>query len=120
MENEANTIKEKNKMLLELEVVIGSLATIILLVLVFIASFLEMEEGIRIFLIILGWALFIPGMYYCVKIEQVAGFYECEKCHHKYVPTYKSMLWSMHMGRTRYMKCPECAEKSWQKKVLEK
>ena len=26
----------------------------------------------------------------------------------------------MHVGRTRYMKCPECNEKSWQKKVISK
>ena len=25
-----------------------------------------------------------------------------------------------HMGRTRYMKCPECGKRSWQKKVLSK
>ena len=43
-----------------------------------------------------------------IRIEQVAGYYECAKCHHKYVPTYLSVNMAMHMGRTRYMKCPEC------------
>lgn len=27
-------------------------------------------------------------------------------------------FFSPHMGRTRYMKCPECGKRSWQKKVL--
>ena len=51
-------------------------------------------------------------------IEQKAGYYECGECHHKYVPEYKNMLWAPHMGRTRYMKCPKCGMKSWQKKVI--
>ena len=53
-----------------------------------------------------------------VKIEQVAGYYECQKCHHKYVPTYWTTNLAPHIGRTRHMRCPKCGEKSWQKKVL--
>ena len=50
-------------------------------------------------------------MLYALKIEQVAGYYECNECHHKYIPTYLSVFLAMHMGRTRYMKCPECGKK---------
>ena len=50
-------------------------------------------------------------MYNCIKIEQTAGYYECSKCNHKYIPTYSNVLWAMHMNRTRYMKCPKCNEK---------
>ena len=57
---------------------------------------------------------------FTIRIEQTAGYYECQKCHHKYVPEYKSVFWAMHMGRTRYMKCPQCGQKSWNKKVLSK
>ena len=53
-------------------------------------------------------------------IEQTAGYYKCGKCGHCYVPTYGSVLGAMHYGRTRYMKCPECHKRSWQKKVLSK
>lgn len=49
--------------------------------------------------------------------QQKAGYYECQKCHHKYIPSYSSVLWAMHINRTRYMKCPKCNQKSWQKKV---
>ena len=34
--------------------------------------------------------------------------------------TYWQTNLAMHMGRTRYMKCPECGKRSWQKKVLTK
>ena len=32
----------------------------------------------------------------------------------------KSVFLAMHMNRTRYMKCPECGKKSWDKKVINK
>lgn len=110
--------EEKDKQLLKLEVVIGYTASITFLTLIFIASFVEMATWLRILLIVIGCIIFAYGMGNAVKIEQVAGYYECSNCHHKYVPTYQSVLWSQHMGRTRKMKCPKCGEKSWQKKVL--
>ena len=112
--------EEADIRMLKLEWVIGYMATIPFLILVFVASFVEMVDWIRILLIVLGFILFIFGMHYGLKIEQTAGYYECRKCHHKYVPTYSSVLWAMHMGRTRYMKCPECNQRSWQKKVITK
>ena len=67
-----------------------------------------------------GIFTFAIGMYNCIKIEQTAGYYECAKCHHKYIPTYSNVLWAMHINRTRYMKCPKCNQRSWQKKVISK
>lgn len=112
--------EESDKRLLTMEIVIGALSSTILFILIFVASFLEMEDWIRILLIIIGIVPFIIGMLYAIKIEQVAGYYECQKCHHKYIPTYKSTLFSMHINRTRYMKCPKCNQKSWNKKVISK
>ena len=63
---------------------------------------------------------FLAGVFYAVRIEQVAGYYECRECGHRYVPTYWAVNLAQHMGRTRYMTCPECHKKSWQKKVLSK
>ena len=57
---------------------------------------------------------------FMLKIEQTAGYYECAKCAHRYVPTYKSVFMAAHVNRTRYMQCPQCGEKSWQKKVISK
>ena len=48
---------------------------------------------------------------FAILIEKDAGFYECAHCHHKYIPTFKSVLWAIHINRTRYMKCPKCGEK---------
>ena len=112
--------EEADKRLLAMEIVIGILSLIILLSLTFVASFFEMENWIRIVLIISGFISAMIGILFALKIEQVAGYYECRKCHHKYVPTYSKVLWAMHINRTRYMKCPECGKKSWNKKVVSK
>ena len=112
--------EEKDEQLLKLEIVIGYISSITFLILIFVASYVDMPLWIRIILIVFGSIVFAIGVGHCIKIEQTAGYYECNKCHYKYVPEYKNVLWAMHVGRTRYMKCPKCNEKSWNKKVLSK
>lgn len=111
-------ISDKN--MLKLEMCIGYISTISFITLIFIASFIEMHWVIRILLIIFGSIIFIIGVANAIKIEQIAGYYECNKCHYKYIPSYTSVLLAMHYGRTRYMKCPKCNQKSWNKKILNK
>ena len=112
--------EESDKRLLRMEIVIGALISAVFFALIFIASFVEMEDWLRITLIITGFIPFIIMVPFAIRIEQKAGYYECQKCHHKYIPTYSSVLWAMHINRTRYMKCPECNKRSWQKKVVSK
>ena len=112
--------EEADKRLLRLEVVIGILSIIIMLVPIMIASFVPMSETLRTILCFIGFPPFLIGCFVACRIEQVAGYYECKHCHHRYVPTYNDLTAAMHMGRTRYMKCPKCGKKSWQKKVISK
>ena len=112
--------EQADKRLLAVEVFIGITATAILFALIFVAAFVQMETWTKILLIVLGFALFLAGCFYALRIEQVAGYYECQKCGNKYVPTYKAVNLAPHLGRTRKMKCPQCGRKSWQKKVLSK
>ena len=112
--------EEADKRLLALEWVVGILSVIVLIVPIIIAAYVQMEDWQRILLVFSGFIPCIVGVCYAVKIEQVAGYYKCAHCGHTYVPTMKSVMWSMHMGRTRYMRCPECQKKSWQKKVISK
>ena len=116
-------IKEKqdaDKRLLSLEIFIGTIVSVIFIALIFVASFVQMADWLRAFLIVIGVIPFAIGMAYAIKIEQTAGYYECAKCGYRYIPSYKSVLISAHINRTRHMRCPKCNEKSWQKKVLNK
>lgn len=113
--------QEKNtKHLLSLEYVVGYMASITFIVMIFVASHIEMSTIWRICLIVFGLLNFVVGIVFALKIEKEAGFYECKHCHHKYIPSYKSVWFSMHYGRTRFMRCPKCNKRSWQKKVINK
>ena len=117
------TIKQKedaDKRLLTIEIVIGVTLVLIMLALCMVAAYAPIEEWLRITLIIIAIVPLIIAMPFMIKIEQTAGYYHCEKCGYKYIPKYKSVFMAMHMGRTRYMKCPKCQKRSWHKKVVSK
>ncbi|MBP3597401.1 MAG: helix-turn-helix domain-containing protein [Clostridia bacterium] len=80
-----------------------------------------LEEGVLLGAIIgVSTMIFVIAAFIALKFEVDAGYYECKKCNHKFVPTYKEVLWAMHMSTTRYLKCPECKKRSWAKKVMSK
>ena len=115
--------EEADRRLLKLEWVIGILSVLILLIPITVGSLIPegaTEDWQRVLIVFSGFIPCFIGFFFAVKIEQVAGYYECKCCGHKYVPTYKAVNLAMHMGRTRYMKCPNCGKKSWQKKVVSK
>lgn len=113
--------EQKDKQLLTLEWVIGVLSVLVLLIPIIIASYLPIEqEWVRMVIVFSGFIPCFAGVFFALKIEQVAGYYKCKHCGHTHVPDFKTVSFSMHMGRTRYIKCPECGKKSWQKKVISK
>ena len=112
--------EESDRRMLMFEVVIGVLSCIVLFAPIFVAALLPMKDWLRIVLCFSGFIPGVAGFGFALRIEQVAGYYECRHCKHRYVPTYKAVSAAPHMARTRYMKCPECGKKSWQIKVVEK
>ena len=116
-------VKEKeksDKRLLTLEIIIGVMSCVVLFIPIFIAAYIDMATWQRVLIMLSGFIPAIVGFAVTLKIEQVAGYYECAHCHHKHVPSYKQVNLAMHLGRTRYMSCPVCRKKSWQKKVINK
>lgn len=110
--------QDREKQLMNLEIFIGILATMVFLICAFVASFVNIENIYKILLVVLGLILFLVGCVICLRIEQTVGYYECKKCHYRYIPTYSNILYAMHIGRTRYMKCPKCHKYSWNRKVI--
>lgn len=109
-----------NKKMMMYEFVIGMMSLITFLTIMSVSFFAVENMITKILLFISAFVIFIAGISIALKIETEAGYYECQKCHHKYVPKYSQVYFAMHFGTTRYMKCPKCNEKSWQKKVLSK
>lgn len=86
----------------------------------FIVSFCLEEGPIQLAIILVSTLLFLIACLYAVKIESLVGYHECKLCHHKHKPSYKEVLWAMHFGSTRYLRCPKCHKKSWNKKIIKK
>ena len=113
-------VEEKNRQMLRVEYLISFPTVIAGLFMCFVASYVEMPAWLRIALIAFSFVMIFAVAFIAVGIEQKAGYYECQKCHHRHVPTYWQTNLAMHIGRTRFMKCPECGQRSWQRKVLTK
>ncbi|MBR1747736.1 MAG: helix-turn-helix transcriptional regulator [Clostridia bacterium] len=121
--NLLETLKEKedsDKRLLANEIVMGVIAVISLITLACIATYIDMELWLRILLAAIGIAVMLGASIFALRIEQKAGYYECAKCGYRYVPAYKNVFLAMHVNRTRFMKCPHCGKRSWQRKVVSK
>lgn len=114
------TQEQTSRKLLALEWVISVLACVVLVITIILANQVPMPGWLKAIDICGGIVCFAVGMFFAMKIETEAGYYECPHCKERYVPKLNSTLFAMHFGRTRYMKCPRCAKWGWQKKVLTK
>ena len=116
----AKELEKKNKTVWTSMWIIMGVSVIGLIGGLAVVAFL-IPEGIWQLLTILGiCVLFLIPCFYALKLEVSVGAYKCKNCGHEIVPTYKQALNAMHMGTTRYLKCPECGKRTWCKKVLKK
>ena len=80
-----------------------------------------MPEGPWMLVAILSLCVvFLIPCFYALKLEVSVGAYKCKNCGCEIVPTYKEAMNAMHMGFTRYLKCPNCNKRTWCKKVIKK
>lgn len=107
-----------NKMLLHTEYILIALMVFIVIAGALVSSYLVSESWLRAVIMGICFLLIFVIAPFCWRIETKTGYYQCGKCGHKYVPSYKDSIWAPHMDLTKYMKCPECGKRSWQKKVL--
>ena len=116
----AKELEKKNKTIWTSMWTIMGVSIIALISGIFVVSFF-VPEGMWQLIAILGLCvLFLPLCFYALKLEVSVGAYKCKNCGYDIVPTYKQALNAMHMGTTRYLKCPECGKRTWCKKVLKK
>ena len=116
----AKELERKNKTIWTSMWAIMIVSMIALFAGIFVAAFL-IPEGIWQLITILGiCVVFLIPCFYALKLEVSVGAYKCKNCGCEIVPTYKEAMNAMHMGFTRYLKCPNCNERTWCKKVTKK
>ncbi len=111
-------IEQRDKRMLRLEMWLTVPTIVVGIILIVLAVLLAMPMWLRVALVAFTVAMIIVVGFVAVGIEQNAGYYECECCHHRCVPTYREVILAPHRGRDRYMRCPKCGKRCWQKKVL--
>ena len=107
-----------NKRFLRLETNIGLLSMALTFVLILIAILSPIELWLRILLISIGLLQFLLFACVAVYIEAKTGYYECPECKTKFVPKFLNTFFAPHMGTTRFMKCPHCKKRHWNKKTF--
>ena len=116
----AKELEKKNKTLWSSMWVIMTVSITALIAGLFITTFL-IPDGVWQLVAILGiCVVFLIPCFYALKLEISVGAYKCKNCGHEIVPTYTQALNAMHMGTTRYLKCPKCNKRTWCKKVIKK
>lgn len=103
-------------------VVVGVVASLAMIIAGTIIALKNGEnDPLAIVLIVSGCVIVVAAALIGLGIEVKTGYYECAECGHIYKPS--SLLktaFAIHMNTTRYMKCPKCGKRCWQKKVLTK
>ena len=116
----AKELEQKNKTIWKSMWAIMTVSIIALLAGLAITAFV-IPEGVWQLVTILGLCVvFLIPCFYALKLEVSVGAYKCKNCGHEIVPTYSQALNAMHMGTTRFLKCPKCGKRTWCKKVLKK
>lgn len=110
----------KNKKLLTSMWVIAVVSILFYFGVILLASYALKEGFILGTIIVVSTILLAFSLFYAFKLEVDAGYYECNNCKHKFIPSYFSAFITPHLGTTRYLKCPKCNKRSWSKKVMTK
>ena len=116
----AKELEQKNKTVWKSMWVIMIISMTALFSGILIAAFLIPEGVWQLVTILCVCVVFLIPCFYALKLEVSVGAYKCKNCGHEIVPTYKEAMNAMHMGFTRYLKCPKCNKRTWCKKVINK
>ena len=116
----AKELEKKNKTIWSSMLVIMIISISVLIGGVLLAAFFIPEGAWQLVAIIGITVLFLIPCFFALKLEVSVGAYKCKKCGTEIIPTYKEAMNAMHMGFTRYLKCPTCERRTWCKKITKK
>lgn len=110
--------KQENKKKIILATIVCFITLVSSITLIMVAGIFQMQEWVRILLIIIGFIVIILGVGVCCVLEKDAGCFECRRCGHRFVPAMKEYIMAPHTLTTRRLYCPECGKKSYCRKRL--
>ncbi len=121
-ENMVNLVREaqESKKKIILSAIVAGLTFIAALPLFIISGMLEMENWLRVTLIIIGGVVVFGGIAVACVLDRDAGAFECPECNNRFVPDMKAYVMGPHTITKRKLVCPHCGAHKYCKKVLTK
>ena len=121
-ENMVNLVREaqESKKKIILSVIVAGLTIIAALPLFMISGMLEMENWLRVTIIIIGGVVVFGGIAVACVLDRDAGAFECPECNNRFVPDMKAYVMGPHTITKRKLVCPHCGAHKYCKKVLTK
>ena len=108
----------------KIKIIISVVGVVISTALLVVSSVLAEEEiiapAIAIALMVVSMVLVFVAVLYAAKVDYETGVYECRECGHTFKPTFKAYILGAHTLTTRHLRCPECDEKSWCRRKMDK
>ena len=121
-ENMVNLVREaqESKKKIILSAIVAGLTIIAALPLFMISGLLEMENWLRVTIIIIGGVVVFGGIAVACVLDRDAGAFECPECNNRFVPDMKAYVMGPHTITKRKLVCPHCGAHKYCKKVLTK
>ena len=119
MVNLVREAQESKKKIILSAIVVG-LTIIATLPLIMISGMLEMENWLRVTIIIIGGVVVFGGIAVACVLDRDAGAFECPECNNRFVPDMKAYVMGPHTITKRKLVCPHCGAHKYCKKVLTK
>lgn len=110
--------KEENKRKVILGAVVVFITLLAGLSLILISGLAELTVPWRIALIVIALIVIFGGIFVAVALEMTSSYFECMKCHHRFLVKPTSYIMAMHTITRRYLKCPKCGIRNWCKRRL--
>lgn len=120
-ENMVNLVREaqESKKKIILSAIVAGLTIIAALPLFMISGMLEMENWLRVTIIIIGGVVVFGGIAVACVLDRDAGAFECPECNNRFVPDMKAYVMGPHTITKRKLVCPHCGAHKYCKKCLQ-
>lgn len=116
---ENNLLKLMDKTSPKLKYTISTISAIvtilIILGLILLAGFVIEEVWIKILVCVMSVLLVVSNIALILLVAVNTEVYECCHCGEKFVPTMREYLMGANTMKKRYLRCPYCHKKGWNK-----
>lgn len=121
-ENMVNLVREaqESKKKIIMSAMVALLVIVAAVPLFVISGAIEMDNWIRITLIVIGLVVIVFGIAIACVLDREAGAYECPECKTRFVPDMKDYIIGAHTITRRKLTCPHCGAHRYCRKVLTK